>query len=305
MFDHDPRTTNDDERHREDVRDREPVDPRDAFVNQLDLPREREREFVHDRGRDYRLRGSESRALSLVGAFRVIPSQHLHDQNGRTYDPHQSDLRNLRDQGLVRHVPVLGHRGGVVVLTERGKHLLDARHNNNFYTHDRNGRGAKEDGPRQQFYAELKKPREVEHDCQIYAAYLREADRLAERGMRVERVVLDYELKRDYQRFLQERNRGRADSDGRPDRDKSEIEAWAAEHDLPCSDGHVSFPDARIEYFDQDDRLDHIDIEVVTVHYRGAHGASAGRSGCSTFRGSNTRTGGSAFDPDYASEMFR
>ena len=183
MFDHDPRTTNDDERHREDVRDRDHVDPRDAFVNQLDLPRDREREFVHDRGRDYRLRGSESRALSLVGAFRVIPSQHLRDQNGRTYDPHSGDLRNLRDQGLVRHVPVLGHRGGVVVLTERGKHLLDARHKDNFYSRDRDGRGAKDDGSRQQFYAELKKPREVEHDCQIYAAYLREADRLAERGM--------------------------------------------------------------------------------------------------------------------------
>lgn len=79
MFDHDPRTTNDDERQREDVRDRERFDPRDAFVNQLDLPRDREREFVHDRGHDYRLRGSESRALSLVGAFRVIPSQHLQD----------------------------------------------------------------------------------------------------------------------------------------------------------------------------------------------------------------------------------
>jgi hypothetical protein len=48
--------------------------------------------------------------------------------------------------------------------------------------------------------------------------YEREAARLQERGARVDRVVLDYELKRDYQRFLQERNRGRGDSDGRPDR---------------------------------------------------------------------------------------
>ncbi len=35
---------------------------------------------------------------------------------------------------------------------------------------------------------------------------------------------LDYELKRDYQRFLQERNRGRSDSDGRPTRSRDEIE---------------------------------------------------------------------------------
>ena len=58
---------------------------------------------------------------------------------------------------------------------------------------------------------------------QVYRPYEREAVRPQERGARIERVVLDYELKREYQQFLQERNRGRADSDGRPDRDESEI----------------------------------------------------------------------------------
>jgi len=36
----------------------------------------------------------------------------------------------------------------------------------------------------------------------------------------------------DYQRFLQERNRGDRDSDGRPDRSIEEIHEWAREHDL-------------------------------------------------------------------------
>jgi hypothetical protein len=67
----------------------------------------------------------------------------------------------------------------------------------------------------------------------------------------------------------------------------------------------VHFPDARIEYVDGDARLDHLDVEVVTLHYRGAHGAAASRSGFSTFRGSSTRTGGSPFDPDYAEDLFR
>lgn len=40
------------------------------------------------------------------------------------------------------------------------------------------------------------------------------------------RVVLDYELKRDDQRFLHERNRGRKDCDGRPDREPEEIARW-------------------------------------------------------------------------------
>jgi hypothetical protein len=140
---------------------------------------------------------------------------------------------------------------------------------------------------------------------QVYRAYEREAERLQERGARIERVVLDYELKRDYQRFLQERNRGRSDSDGRPDRNQSEIEDWARDRDLPYFDGHVHFPDVRIEYRDQDGRWDHEDIEVTTLHYRGQHGAAAARSGFTTFRGSSSRTGGSSPDPDLAAEMFR
>jgi hypothetical protein len=39
---------------------------------------------------------------------------------------------------------------------------------------------------------------------------------------------LDYELKRDYQRFLQERNRGRKDRHGRPDREPEEIRGGRA-----------------------------------------------------------------------------
>jgi hypothetical protein len=61
---------------------------------------------------------------------------------------------------------------------------------------------------RQEFYAGLKKPREVEHDSQVYRAYLREAGRLRERGARIDRVELDYELKREYQQWLHERDHG-------------------------------------------------------------------------------------------------
>ena len=55
------------------------------------------------------------------------------------------------------------------------------------------------------------------------------------------RVVLDYELKCDYQRFLHVRNRGEKDCDGRPDREPEEIARWAREHEVPYDDGHVRF----------------------------------------------------------------
>ncbi len=302
MFD-DPRSSDDPRDRDNDSRDRDSSDPRDVFLNELDLPRGLDREIVRDRDREYTLRDSESRTLSIVGSFRLVSSRDLRDHDDRPLDASKGDLRHLREQGLVRTIEVDGHRDAAVVLTERGRDLLES-HRRDDESRETGSRGG-DSKSQQTFYAELKKPREVEHDMQIYRAYEREAERLQERGGSVERVVLDYELKREYQRFLQERNRGRGESDGRPDRSPAESEDWAAKHDLPYFDGHVHFPDARIEYTDQDGRLDHLDIEVVTLHYRGAHGAAAGRSGFSRFAGSSARTGGSPFDPDYADEVLR
>lgn len=290
MFD-DPRSDDSRDRGEDprdiDARDREPVDPRDVFMRDLDLPRGHERDRVYDRDREYTLRQSETRTLSTVGAFRVVSSRDLRDHDGRSPDPHSGDLRHLRDQGLVRTVPMDGRKEVAVVLTERGRDVLES------HRHDRDRDHT------QEFYAELRKPREVEHDAQIYGAYLREAERLQERGARVERVVLDYELKRDYQRWLHERDNG----DGRPNRDEDEIRDWAYEHDLPYFDEQLHFPDLRIEYRDADGRYDHDDVEVMTVHYRGARAAAAGRSGFRCHRGSSARTGGRSPDPDLAEEF--
>lgn len=148
--------------------------------------------------------------------------------------------------------------------------------------------GERSHEPQQTFYSGLKRERELEHDSQIYRAYEREVERLAERDARIERVVLDYELKREYQQWLHERDRDRDDYDGHPDRDAREIEQWALEHDLPYFDEHVHFPDLRIEY-ELEGRHGHEDVEVLTIHYRGAHGAAAARSGFTAYRGFSAR----------------
>ena len=91
---------------------------------------------------------------------------------------------------------------------------------------------------------------------------MREEERLREEGAEIHRVVLEQEPKREYQEWLQEPNRGRPDSDGRPDRDAREIEEWAREHDLPYFDESVHFPDFRIEY-ELHGREHHEDVEVL------------------------------------------
>lgn len=270
------------ERDREErMRD---TNPREVFTRHLNLPRGQERELVRDRDREYTLRGSESRTLATAGAFRVVSSRDLRDNNDRPADPRSGDLRHLREQGLVETVRVHGHREQAVTLTKDGRNLLE-RHRD----------GDQRD--RQTFYNGAKRERELAHDVQVYRAYERQAERLEARGARIERVVLDYELKREYQEWLHERGRDRADYDGNPDRTDEEIRQWAQEHDLPYFDGEVHFPDVRVEYQEADGSWDHDDVDVVTEHYRGGHAASVSQSGFITFRGSSGSVGGSPFDP--------
>lgn len=256
-------------------------DPRDAFARDLDLPHGLEREPARDRDRTSTLNGSETRTLATAGAFRVVSERDLHG--------HNRDVRHLAKQGLIVRVPI-NDRERAVTLTVRGRALLE-RHRDSRSTHP------------QSFYAGADRPRERTHDVQIYRTYLREADGLRDRDATIVRVQLDRELKRDYQRFLQDRARGDRDHDGRPDRTEEEIRAWAYEHDLPYFDEQVHFPDARVEYRDIDGEIHHVDIEVTTEHYRGAHGAAAGRSGFSIYSGGGGGRRGRIADPRAAEDF--
>lgn len=232
---------------------------RDGLIRDLDLPRGDERELVVNRDRVYELNGQDSRVLAAVGAFRVVPEQDL--------DAGHDTVEHLRDEGLVETVD-LGNDERGLTLTRQGRELLDA------HSLDR------DDGPSQAFYAGASRERELDHDSHLYSTYRQEEARLRDEhgGLEVRRVVLEQDLKREYQEFLQEHNRGRADSDGRPDRDEHEIREWARDHDLPYFDGQVHFPDYRIEY-EADGRDLHQDVELFTPHYRGAHAAGHSKAG--------------------------
>ena len=272
-------------------------DARDAFTRDLDLPRGRARERARDRSRVYDIDGSEARMLATVGSFRVVAERDLSALRDDARKPRQS-IRHLEEEGLIRRSP-LDANDRAVVLTERGRDLLEANRSmpRDERTHE----------PRQVFYAGLRKPRELTHDVKVYRAYERAESRIRDRGGRVRRVVLDYEMKRDYQRFLHERNRGKKDCDGRPDREADEIVRWAQERQLPYEeDGHVHFPDARVEYEDRDGRSRFEDLEIVTPHYRGAHAGGAAKSGFTcylSFGSSVGGRGGSGWSPKIMEEF--
>ena len=208
-------------------------DPRDALLNDLDLPRGLERELVPGRDRVYELNGEDSRTLAAVGAFRVVSERDL-DPRDDGVDCRNDSLEHLREQGLVRNISLDG-QDRAVVLTDRGRDLLEA---------NRRDRG---DEGQQEFYAGVNRPRELTHDAELYRAFQRAEKQLRGDGAEIRRVILEQELKREYQSFLQEHNRGRPPSDGRPDRDAREIALWAQEHELPYFDERVHFPDFRVE----------------------------------------------------------
>jgi hypothetical protein len=255
-----------------DERDRDDHDPRDGLMHDLDLPRGEARELVVDRDRAYELNGEDGRTLAAVGAFRVVPEHDL--------DIDHETLDHLRDEGLVDVVDLGGDERGLT-LTKDGRDLLDS------HVMDRG------DEPSQAFYAGVSRSREIDHDSNLYATYRQEESRLRDEhgGLDIRRVILEQDLKREYQEFLQEHNRHRSDSDGRPDRDEGEIRDWAREHDLPYFDGQVHFPDYRIEY-EVDGRERHEDIELFTPHYRGAHASSRAKTGFRIYVVGSRRGGG-------------
>jgi hypothetical protein len=132
-WDDDPRDRDDDGRELSrgtrgglrNPRERERLEPRDVFTRDLDLPRGPDRQRVWARDSDVRLRGSEVRTLATVGAFRVVPAGDLRDGQDRPLDPNRGDLRHLRDQGLVETIPTIGEDRALVVLTERGRDVLE------------------------------------------------------------------------------------------------------------------------------------------------------------------------------------
>jgi hypothetical protein len=130
---------------------------------------------------------------------------------------------------------------------------------------------------------------------------MEEARRIEREGGRVTRVVLDYEVKREYQQYLNRPDRP-ADADAAHER-----LAFAHAHDLKSVDGHLQLPDLRIEYETEEGRLEYRDVELVTEHYSRGQVSGKTRAGFVCYRtggrGGQARTGGSPFDPRHLERL--
>jgi hypothetical protein len=281
-----------------DHRQQRPQAGRKRVEQSRDVPRQRRRPVASpDPRRPARatgnivgleLRPEEKQLLREAGRFRVVRTADLRDTlyNGKTR-PLENDLRYLRDKGLVETTHINLRRDGqrrsierteVVTLTKNGRHLL-LKHG---------------DLPKDQWiYAGLVKPREAEHDSQIYRAYRKEAERIENKGGSNLRVKLDFEMKADVQKAIYAARK--AD----PKRDMAEIKEEVAERfELPFVDGKIQISDARIEYDltreeGQDDsqgsRTGHEDIEVLTAAYHAGHLRAKAQAGFRAYASASDR----------------
>ena len=181
---------------------------------------------------DVKLHREEKQLLGEVGRFRVLAlkdaAQTIYSGDERAL---RSDLRFLKEQGLVSLDIVNARRDGrtrpverleVVTLTRDGEKL--ARSVNEIY-------------PNQKLYHGLVKPHEVEHDSQIYRAYLQEWKKIERQGGTNPHVKLDFEIKSEVQKAIY------AARKTEPDRDLNEIKRQVAqEQNLPPTSQGTAAP---------------------------------------------------------------
>ena len=217
------------------------------------------RTLLYDRDRGYQLTETEIRTLAELGKFRAIST---HDLTRHVYAASQGnaarDFHSLIRQGLVRkrtfNGPELTPRE-LLTLTRPGQRLLCASR-------------VLSEG--QAVYHGFVKPREANHDADLYLLYQKEAARIEKEGGRNLRVILDYELKRKINRDI-----ARFGTAAR-----KEI---AARHGLQVVRNKIPVPDLRIEYETGEGGMARVNLELVTEHYRGRQVAEKVRAGFSLY----------------------
>jgi hypothetical protein len=255
----------------DDARERQPASNRDRSSDRErnagttsalpapDLPLADSRSVLYDRDRGYRVGASEIHTLTELGKFRAVGMEDLatHAYAGHREEM-QHDLRNLVRQGLVRKGSFEGPEGTsreLLTLSKAGYRLLRA---NRIIPQD------------QALYHGFVKPREANHDADLYQLYQKEAAHIEAQGGRRLRVVLDFELKKKINRdFVKFGTEARQEIAGR--------------HGLQVVRGKIPVPDMRIEYEKPDGEMARVDLELVTEHYRGRNVADKVRAGFSLY----------------------
>jgi hypothetical protein len=202
-------------------------------------------------GRTYSLRSSEIAAMRDIGTFRVVDARDLArfvyggDEARLKYD-----LESLRTQGLVEEKTVFrAHKSArkLVALTADGQRIV------------RKASGLPEE---QKLYHGFVKPKELDHDADLYKVYQKAAEEIRERGGKPTRVRLDFELKESI-------NRAKEAAGRLSEAERRRLLAGVAqEQGLTLDDGTIHLPDIQVEYETREGGIERQNLELLSRNYR-------------------------------------
>ena len=217
------------------------------------------RVLVSRQGSSYHLSESEIRTIIELGRFRIISRHDLtqHGYGGKR-ERADRDLESLLRQRLVRKGVFEGPEASpreLLTLTKTGRELLRT---NDLVSRD------------QAVYEGFARPREANHDADLYRLYQKEAARIGDEGGLNLRVILECEVKENIRRDVARLGAAA----------QREIAAW---HGLRVVGNKIPVPDLRIEYESRDGELARVDLELVTEHYAGRDTATKVCAGFSLY----------------------
>jgi hypothetical protein len=227
-----------------------PERPERPGQSSRERPPNRRTQHRHGR-RTYSLRSSEIDAMKDIGTFRAVDVRDLArfvyggDEARLKYD-----LESLRAQGLVEERTFFrAHKTArkLVTLSAEGQRIV------------RKASGFPEE---QKLYHGFVKPKELDHDADLYKVYQKAAEQIRAKNGKPTRVRLDFELKESINRAKEAA--GHLSEDER----RGLLATVAQEQGLTLDDGTIHLPDIQVEYETREGGIERQNLELVSRNYR-------------------------------------
>ena len=191
-------------------------------------------------------------ALDDVATYRVVSVRDLVEQRfGGNAFSGRKGIDALKQDGLLQEHTIRVKSGKtfrVLTATRKGRRQAWGNRKNDD----------------QRYWDGLAKTSETRHDATVYRAARSEIAKLEKTGASVKRIQLDYELKARVSKVAEKART----KDGSEAAFHAKIEAAKQMNLHTDSDGKVHYPDARIEYEDDQGSPGRVDVEVTSGNYR-------------------------------------
>jgi hypothetical protein len=203
-----------------------------------------------DRDRTCSLRSTAMESMIDIGRFRTVDTSDLARFVYRgDVARMKQDHRSLREQGLIEEKTLFRTHNSarrLVTLTEQGRRIVTE---------------AAGFGDGQRLYHGFVRPKELDHDADLYKVYQEAVRRIQDMGGRPLRIRLDFELKESI-------NRAREAAKVFPFEERTALLSAAVQRNgLTIQGATVRFPDIQVEYETREGNIERENLELLSQYY--------------------------------------